>query len=136
MPFIRYRIGDRVTAGEFGCPCGAQVSTLLRIEGRTIDLFELPGGRRQHPYVLDLPLFASVPWLLKYQFAQESVERVVLRLMPLPAVTPPPGAAADLERRIATGPPLPWTVRCEIVADIGHRPGGKLRSYVPLGALP
>ena len=136
MPFIRYRIGDRVTAGEIGCPCGARVATLRRVEGRTIDLFELPGGRRHHPHLLDLPLLASVPWLQKYQFAQESVERVVLRLLPRPAVVPPPEAAVDLERRIATVRSLPWTVRCEIVGDIGHRPGGKFRPYVPLGSSP
>ena len=75
MPFIRYRIGDRVTAGELGCPCGARVSTLLRIEGRTIDLFELPDGRRVHPHALDVPLLADVAWLQKYQFAQESARR-------------------------------------------------------------
>ena len=134
MPFIRYRIGDRVTAGELGCPCGAAVPTLLRIEGRTMDLFELPDGRRIHPYLLDVPLLAEVPWLQKYQFVQQSRDRVALRLMPLPAATPPPGAAADLERRIANDRSLPWTVRCEIVDRIEHRPGGKFRSYVPMQA--
>ena len=134
MPFIRYRIGDRVTAGELGCPCGARVATLLRVEGRTMDMFELPGGRRIHPCVLDLPLLAEVPWLQKYQFAQESLDRVVLRLMPLPVAAPPLDAAAELERRIGNGRSLPWKVRCEIVSDIEHRPGGKFRTYVPRSA--
>jgi phenylacetate-CoA ligase len=132
MPFIRYRIGDRVTAGDRSCPCGADVPTLLRLEGRTMDLFDLPDGRRVHPSVLDLPFLAEVPWLLKYQFVQRSLDRVALRLVPLPGSAPPSDAASSIERRLAAGHSLPLTVRCEIVPDLEHRAGGKFRAYVSM----
>jgi phenylacetate-CoA ligase len=132
MPFIRYRIGDRVTAGDRSCPCGARVPTFLRLEGRTMDLFDLPDGRRIHPSTLDLPFLAEVPWLQKYQFVQQSLDRVTLRLMPLPGSTPPAGAATSIEHELAARHTLPLTVRCEIVPDLMHRTGGKFRAYVSM----
>ncbi len=102
MPFIRYRIGDRVTAGELGCPCGAQVATLLRVEGRTHGHVRA-SGRPQDPPLRARP---AVSWPRCRGCRSTSSRRsrstaCVLRLMPLPVAAPPLDAAAELERRIA-----------------------------------
>ena len=128
MPFIRYRIGDRVTAGELGCPCGARVSTLLRIEGRTDRPLRAPrrsaspslcarrAAARRRGLAAEVPVRAGV-----------RATASSLRLMPLPGAAPPPDAAADLERRIASEHSLPWRCAARSSTDIEHRPGGKFR---------
>jgi phenylacetate-CoA ligase len=60
MPFIRYRIGDLAVRGPDRCPCGSPCSTLLSIQGRTIDIFHLPKGQYLHPWTIHN---AVRPWL-------------------------------------------------------------------------
>jgi phenylacetate-coenzyme A ligase PaaK-like adenylate-forming protein len=134
MPFIRYRIGDWVTAGGVGCPCGADVLTLQRVDGRSADRFLLSDGRRIHPSTLDPPWLAEVPWLGKYQLQQEAYDRIHVRLAPLGGMTPAPEAVVALERRLASDLSPRFAVRCELVDEIAHRPGGKSRPYLPLTA--
>ena len=43
MPFLNYEIGDTAVAGT-PCSCGRGLHTISRIEGRTGELFHLPGG--------------------------------------------------------------------------------------------
>lgn len=80
MPFIRYQLGDIVTRGPEGCECGQPFSTLREIQGRIIDYFPLPGGRRLHPYEL-LEVFRkdAYKWMYQYQLVQERRDRIVLR---------------------------------------------------------
>jgi phenylacetate-CoA ligase len=46
MPLIRYEIGDLGRLDAAPCPCGDPRPLLARLEGRTLDVFVLPSGRR------------------------------------------------------------------------------------------
>ena len=45
MPFIRYRLGDRVILSADGCPCGRGLPVLESLEGRLDDLIVTKAGR-------------------------------------------------------------------------------------------
>ena len=67
----RYRTGDIVTRGPAPCTCGAPFSAVLTVQGRMIDYFERPDGRRMHPneMVVDL-LRQAGRWIAQYQLTQ------------------------------------------------------------------
>lgn len=46
MPLIRYEIGDLGRLDPAPCPCGDPRPVLASLEGRTLDVFVLPSGRR------------------------------------------------------------------------------------------
>jgi phenylacetate-CoA ligase len=128
MPFVRYRMGDLATRGADRCPCGQPFSTIDSIDGRSVDYFRLPDGRLIHPYVVTTPLIGrEEEWIHQYQLLQTSVDRVVLRIVPLR----PPGVT-ELDRmrqagREALGPTVRFEV--ELTNEIPPDRGGKFRSY-------
>jgi phenylacetate-CoA ligase len=79
MPFIRYRIGDVVVAGEPQCACGSAFGTLGAVQGRMFDYFPLADGRTLHPYELINVLGADAPWITEYRLLQERSDLVRLR---------------------------------------------------------
>ena len=81
MPFIRYRLGDLVVRGPAPCLCGAPFSTLLSIEGRTLDMIRLPDGRSIHPYAVFGPLVESVPWVRRFQVIQEGADSFRVKIV-------------------------------------------------------
>jgi phenylacetate-CoA ligase len=88
MPFIRFEIGDIATRGANPCRCGWQGSTIAQLRGRMLDMFPLPGGREIHPYRI---VFIIIQYLadrvFQYQLIQESMDRVVLYMVPTPGTT-------------------------------------------------
>ena len=88
MPFIRYRLGDLVIRGPAPCPCGEPFSTLLSIQGRTLDMIRLPDGRVIHPYAVFGPLVQSFPWLRRFQIVQESPDSFRVRVVARPETGP------------------------------------------------
>jgi phenylacetate-CoA ligase len=130
MPFIRYRLNDLVTLGETPCSCGAPVSTLIRILGRTIEQFVLPDGKLIHPYALVLPLLAEAPWLRRYQIVQDRADRVLVKLIPL--THPGAEAVAAVARRLAAVLEGQLAVEIELVEVIPPEPNGKYRPYYSL----
>jgi phenylacetate-CoA ligase len=130
MPFIRYRLNDLVTVGETPCSCGAPVSTLSRILGRTIEQFLLPDGKLIHPYALVVPLLAEAPWLRRYQIVQDRADRVLVKIIPL--TNPSAEAVAAVARRLAAALEGQLAVEVELVEDIPPEPNGKYRPYYSL----
>ncbi len=130
MPFIRYRLNDLVTRGETPCSCGAPVSTLSRILGRTVEQFVLPDGKLLHPYALVLPLLAEAPWLRRYQIVQDRADRVLVKIVPL--THPGPEAVAAVARRLAAVLEGQLAVEIELVEVIPPEPNGKYRPYYSL----
>ena len=126
MPFIRYRIGDLATRAGGECACGLPFSGIGEIQGRMIDYFPLPDGRRLHPYEIVARLvWGPREWLRQYQLVQERLDRVVLY-----AVTdgaPPAERVAEIERvvRPALGAVVELEVR--VVDRIPVEATGKLR---------
>jgi phenylacetate-CoA ligase len=96
MPFIRYRLADVVTRGSDQCACGRPFSTIRAIQGRMIDYFLLPDGRRLHPYrIIERLVPGGDTWIRQYQFLQDRPDRIVMQVVPAQAMT------AELEGRIA-----------------------------------
>jgi phenylacetate-CoA ligase len=79
MPMIRYQLGDVATKGSQTCPCGQPFSTIRSIQGRMIDYFVLPGNRVVHPYEFGV---IKVSWIREFQVTQESLNFIVMRVVP------------------------------------------------------
>jgi phenylacetate-CoA ligase len=127
MPFIRYRLGDAVTRGSLACPCGQPFSTLRAIEGRTLDWFTLPDGRRVDPYAVVLDLHKHFldryPWVRQHQLVQEREDRIVLRLATVREPVSGDLAAVEASGRALFGPGVDFHV--VLVTELPLEPGGK-----------
>lgn len=126
MPFIRYRTGDVVTRGPAPCPCGAAFSTIMTVEGRMIDHFEMPDGRLLHPNALVVALLRhAARWVAQYQLTQETPGRIVLRIAPLASPTPEEVAAIEHHGRAAFGPDVDFQLL--LVQEIPQEGNEKFR---------
>lgn len=126
MPFLRYRLADVVTRGGEPCTCGQPFSTIRSIQGRMIDYFLLPDGRRLHPYrILQQLIAGGDAWIRQYQLLQDRPDRIVMQVVPNRAPTP------ELQDRISTavapllGRGIEFQVR--VVEKIPLDAGGKYR---------
>jgi len=81
MPFIRYRLGDRVTLGIPGEGGAGPYMTLRRIVGRTIDRFLLPDGRQLHGYTLGEAVEASGLGVRRFRMVQEKRDGFLVELV-------------------------------------------------------
>ncbi len=123
MPFIRYRLGDLAARGG-DCACGQPCSTIAAIEGRMVDYFPLPDGRRLHPYEIVTRLVREPSdWIRRYQLVQERPDRIVLRVVGTAA--PERVAALIAAVRPLLGSGVEFSV--EPIDEIPLTAGGKLR---------
>ena len=88
MPFIRYPLHDIVTVGPKTCPCGQPYSTISSIEGRANDFMTLPSGRKVHPGLIIHELNENIPRADQYELVQERHDRIVMKLVVSPVLTP------------------------------------------------
>ena len=99
MPFIRYRIGDRMKLSNRNCPCGVPFQIIEDIEGRCDDLLILPSGRRISARAINV--LEDVPGVLEYQTIQKKPDFFEVHLQKNHQFTE---ASADLIReRIREG---------------------------------
>jgi len=82
MPLIRYAVGDRGVAPEWGrrCRCGRTLPLLKAIEGRNTDVLLTADGRQV--FWIN-PIFYGLP-LAEGQLVQEQVRRFTVNLVPAP----------------------------------------------------
>jgi phenylacetate-CoA ligase len=125
MPFIRFGLGDIVTKGAERCVCGQPFSTIGAIQGRMHDHFLLPDGRLIYPSELLVILVRDARWVGEYRLLQESMDKIVLRVVPLAA--PSAGELAHLRDRLSdrVGPGVHCDV--ELVTEFPVDPSGKTR---------
>jgi phenylacetate-CoA ligase len=71
MPLVRYRIGDRGALDPAPCPCGDARPVLRCVEGRTVDVFRLPSGRRIPGSLVDLRAYHVGQGILDAQLVQD-----------------------------------------------------------------
>jgi len=132
MPLIRYKLGDLVVKGSDRCPCGEPYSTIRQLIGRISASVKLPDGRSIPELYLGGTVVEEVrSWVAQYQFAQERVNRIVLRLVP--ESDPPDGWHESLRHLLASlfGPEM--EVEIQLVKAIEPHPSGKqqyFRSYL------
>jgi len=80
MPLIRYRVGDIGILDSEQCPCGRSFHLLKSVEGRAIDCFILPDGRKVTPKAI-MDAIQGVPGVSRYQAVQKSINKVRIELM-------------------------------------------------------
>ncbi len=81
MPLLRYRIGDMAAISETPCQCGRPWPVLEEVTGRRTDVFVAPDGSRVYGGYFRRLLYHE-PWVKRFQFVQESRDRIVLRVVP------------------------------------------------------
>ena len=126
-PLIRYPPGDLAVRGPAPCPCGAPYSTLLRVEGGTLDVFSLPGGRVLYPFRVVAPLLEQAPWLRRCQLVQRDLDRFELlgALMNCSTTNDVEPLAQSL--RAVLGDAVHLDIR--MVEEIPVGPGGKYQPF-------
>jgi phenylacetate-CoA ligase len=131
MPFIRYHIGDIAIRGCDRCRCGAPFSTIRHIQGRTIDYLALSDGRKIHPYqIIRLLVHTEKPWVRQYQLVQESMARIVLKVVPMQK--PESEILQKFEQKV-TGLLGSGVVFCtELVGSIQREKSGKFTVFKSL----
>jgi phenylacetate-CoA ligase len=135
MPFIRYRLSDVVTQGRPGCACGQPFSTLRRIQGRIVDYFTLPTGALLHPYEIAAALKdRGMSWVGQYQLVQETVDRVVLRAVPLRLPSEDDLTAMKASVQPVVGSGVSFDI--DVVDELRLEDQGKFRVYRSLVAGP
>jgi len=80
LPFVRYRVGDVATLGEFGsCPCGNPFPMIRNLKGRSRDLIRLHNGQAVHG-VLFNKIFYPFQEVQRYRIIQTDDYRVSVQL--------------------------------------------------------
>ncbi|HVW84111.1 MAG TPA: hypothetical protein VHB50_05505, partial [Bryobacteraceae bacterium] len=128
-PLIRYMPGDIVEQGPRWCPCGAPNACLTKIYGRTQDRFILPRRPDIHPGIFAAWIYPLCPGLRRYQIVQETRDRVVIRLQPLPGARIPEAQLETMRRGMTRDLGEEIALRIDMVDDIPSEPNGKFRPY-------
>jgi phenylacetate-CoA ligase len=127
MPFIRYDLGDSGSLMTGTCSCKRTLPRLGSLVGRKNRFLVTRSGARVFPGTLFLDQLAGLG-MRQYQIVQETVDEVVMRLVPSPDASSTTGRAS-LERsvleifRSGFGPEL--ALRVEFVDHIEPSDAGK-----------
>lgn len=124
MPMIRYRTGDISAIVPEPCPCGRTGRRIRGVATKAEDIVVTPEGRRISPSVLTHP-FKPLEQILASQIIQESLDRVLVKIVPSAAFTTDHerALAASLGQRL--GPGIDIEIRQ--VDEIPREPSGKFR---------
>lgn len=130
MPLIRYQTGDLATASEaINCPCGRGLSAVKSIEGRVIDILQMPDGKMVPPTALTL-LFdkASAMGIDQAQIWQVAYDLIIVKLVPRPHAKYPDTALLENDLRVMMGTQI--RIQFEIVSEIPRTAAGKFKFVV------
>jgi phenylacetate-CoA ligase len=126
MPLIRYRVGDVATLGpEEACPCGRKLPRVEKVEGRRDDILYVP--ERGYVGRMD-PVFKGIENITEAQIIQESLDKIVVLLVPAPGYTPDIGAHLLENIRQKVGNRV--NLELQQVQQIPRGPNGKFRSVI------
>jgi phenylacetate-CoA ligase len=83
MPLIRYRVQDQVVRGPDLCECGRAYPMVERVVGRAASCFPRPDGGLvlSDFWIRMFGVDFNTSDIYKYQFVQEAIDRVTLRLV-------------------------------------------------------
>lgn len=81
MPLIRYRTGDRgILAPQSACSCGCNYPKLLKVSGRSIDLFKTADGKRIDGEFFT-HLFYNMDTVKQFQVVQKSYDKICIKIV-------------------------------------------------------
>ncbi len=127
MPIIRYRTGDMGRLLSEPCPCGRGLPRFESVEGRRTDFLITPSGRLLHALAIIYPLRES-PLVKQFQVVQETVNRIVLRIVPERALTTEETLGLVKKAQLAVGSGVEIAVDC--VGEIPRLASGKYRYVI------
>lgn len=81
MPFIRYEMGDIVTATDQTCECHRAFPIVKSIEGRSGDIISTPSGREFGAAILTHLLYGT-DHILESQIIQETLDHITIEYVP------------------------------------------------------
>lgn len=127
FPLVRYRLGDRTSNIEGGCPCGRPFRRVTTIEGRIVDNLVFPSGRVLTGDIFDY-FEGCAAYIRRYSIYQGSDYAVQVSLR----LTEHPDALRVAEERVGklrvrVGGEAPVTLRVVDQIDVVH---GKFRPIV------
>ena len=85
MPFIRYKLGDRIILSDQKCPCGSKFNTIKKVIGRADDYLILPSGKRISARAINI--LEDVPGIIEYQIIQREKDNFEVLVKPGHAFT-------------------------------------------------
>ncbi len=81
MPIVRYRTGDIGELDTRPCRCGRGLPRLARVDGRSTDFLVTATGKVMHALAV-IYILREAPALRAFQVVQETIDRVVVRVVP------------------------------------------------------
>jgi phenylacetate-CoA ligase len=127
-PFIRYAQGDMITVGKPLCDCGAPLSTVLSIDGRTREYFAGPDGRLVGATRIAIEITTAANWVRQSQIVRVGDAALVIRL--LPARAPAADEMERLQRAIQNYVGPSFSLELKIVGDLTGQAGAKFKVLV------
>jgi phenylacetate-coenzyme A ligase PaaK-like adenylate-forming protein len=132
MPLLRYRLGDVSALLERHCSCERTLPLMHPVTTKAEDIVVTPEGRFISSSVLTHP-FKPMTNILASQIVQESLDRLVIRIVRRPTYTDRDSRILieEFAKRVGSG----IRIQIEFVESIPRSPTGKLRwviSKVPL----
>lgn len=105
MPLLRYRQGDLGHAVTQPCPCGRGLPLMSVVSGRVYEVLALPDGQRVHAALLNHIMY-GLPGVRQYQIIQETLERLVCRIIRGPEFRTDTSSRIRSEIRRCLGPQI------------------------------
>lgn len=124
MPFIRYRTGDLARRGQSPCPCGRELETLERIEGRSTDMLRTADGGHAHALAA-IYVLREEPAVAQFRVRQRPNLDLDVTIVPRAAYDDDCGARIRRGLRRQIGGDI--EVRINSVDEIPPSPSGKHR---------
>ncbi len=126
MPFIRYEVGDVVSAPqETGCTCGCTFPRLQVLQGRADDWLYTAEGKRVSPLIF---VVASIPGVQQYRMIQPACDHLIVEILPGPHYSQDTLVKVEKHVRDVMGANLHVEVRQ--IAKIPKDPSGKMRRVI------
>lgn len=132
-PFIRYRLGDDVTAHELDDIYGT-CRSLHSIHGRVTDRFVTIDGLTMHAYEAVTALLTHMPWTLCYQIEQYRAGELLIRVVPSAESHPVQRDESHSRLREALAPQV--TVTVEFVEQLRRGTEAKRKLFIRHVPLP
>ncbi len=133
MPLVRYRLGDMASWADGPCDCGRGLPLLAEVTGRTMDMIYTSSGRIcsgiVFPYIVD-----EFPSVAQYQVVQETLDDILVRIIPGEGYEPGVAAAIEAGLRPYLGPEV--RLRFETVDHIPVGATGKFEHVKSLVSGP